>query len=351
MLNSSFLFGQLKAFQNFNPKIEYSVYGGKILAHREDMNHIVSEPYYGQELRIGHQTTGDNYWEGIYNYPTYGFGLYSGYFNNSIIGSPFAIFPYIDVPFFRKESFSVNWSLGCGVVFNLNEYDSISNPENFAIGTDVNAYIDMSFSLRYKISSQFELGAGVKAQHFSNGAMRHPNLGLNIVNGQITASYLLGDKQLFTKNEIKPVYKDYEFVGMYAFGIRGKSAEEPDTKYLNHTLSLAFNKRVTQKRTLEVGADIFYNEYIIEDFDQEENVTNQQLMSYSVFAGSSLIINKFRWVVQLGYYVHRWVEYSKPVYERVALRYYITPNIFANASIKAHYAKAQCFEWGIGFTF
>ncbi len=335
------------------PKIEMWGYGGYLFAHHDEMSEMSKYPYVAGELRMSFQTTGEKYWHQLFKYPIYGFGLYSGSFNNDTLGNPFAFFGFLELPFIRRDKFYLSTSWSGGVAFHMNEYDSIQNPTNIAIGSDVNAYVDLSMLFRYKINSRWEIGTGVKLQHFSNGAIKYPNLGVNLISGHAAISYYPGRTiKKFYKSAKPNVYKKHEFYGMYACGVQGESIEEPDIRYYNSTFSLGVNRRINHKRNVGLGFDVFYNGSIENEIEKNpEDITNSDLMSYAMFLSSDLIVNKFRMVAQFGVYVWRESDYSLPFYERIALRYYFVPNMFANVSIKAHAAKAQFIEWGIGASF
>lgn len=338
--------------KKYLPRLEYSGYAGALVIHREAMKVLGNHPYLGQEIRLGFQTTGNEYWHRLYKYPVFGAGVYSGYFNNQAIGNPFAFFGFIEIPFLRNDKSLLSTSWASGVAFHINEYDSLTNPENIAIGTDINVYIDFSLIFRQQLNERLSLGGGIKFQHFSNGAIQHPNLGLNMVSGLFTLNYSLKPNQpQFLNPEPEATDKKYEWNLMYGLGINGKSQEEPDVRYINHTLSMGVNKPINEKRTLGIGLDIFHNEELKEDVLPGENVHAADLLSYAAYASSDLIIHKFRIAVQLGFYLYRPTDYSLPFYERVAFRYYLIPNLFTNVSIKAHAAKAQFFEWGFGVSF
>ncbi len=335
------------------PKIELWGYGGYLFAHHEEMDDMTKHPYIAGELRMSFQTTGKEYWHELFKYPISGFGIYSGTFNNEVLGNPYAVFGFIEFPFIRKEKFymSTSWSGGLG--FHMNEYDSISNVDNVAIGSDVNAYIDFSLLFRYKIGARWELGTGIKLQHFSNGATKYPNYGLNLVSGTAALSYYPGRTiEKFYKGSMPKAYKKHEIFAMYAGGIQGKNQEEPDVRYYNSTVSLGVSRRVSQRRNIGIGMDIFYTESLKNEIEKDpEDISTNELMSYSVFLSSDLIVNKFRFITQFGVYVWQSGDYTLPFYERVGVRYYFIPNMFANVSIKAHAARAQFIEWGIGASF
>lgn len=333
------------------PKIEFYSYAGKLWLHRDAMKSMGNKPYWGNELRISMQTSGKKHWQEAFKYPAYGIGFYSGHFNNPIIGNPFATFVFMDFPVLRKNKFYISTNWGIGLSFNINEFDSVKNNKNMAIGTDLNVYIDFMLLCKYKLHERWEVYSGFKFQHFSNGSVKKPNLGLNMVSGTLGISYYPFKTIKNFKTGAEPEkYKKYEFTTMLAYGING--IESNNTKYNNATLSISANKRINFKRNFGIGVDVFYNEYIKTYMEENtEHVYNYKLMSYAFTLSSDMIVNKFRMTTQVGVYMHRSTDYSVPVYERVALRYYPIKNIFTNVSIKAHGFKAQFIEWGLGVTF
>lgn len=334
------------------PKLEYQAYVGGVIIHHPEMKHLDDNPYLANELRLAFQTTGTDYWHHTYNMPIYGIGAYTGTYNYDVIGNPRAFFAFIELPFARKENsyFSTSWS--GGICYNLNAYDSISNPENIAIGSPVNIYIDFSLMYKRTLSERFQLGGGLKLQHFSNGSYSKPNLGLNMASAAVSLSYLPGKNiQKFYLSPEPDSYDDIEVITMVACGWKAYTEELNDTKYFNSTVSASINKRVNQKRTVGVGFDYFYQSYLINYYEDKSNVTDKDLMSYAGFLSSELILNKFRITTQLGFYMYRPVDFGLFFYERLALRYYPTNWMYLNLSIKAHAAKAEFLEYGLGFKF
>ena len=60
------------------------------------------DDYQSLSLRFITQTTGENMWEQLFNYPRWGIGLNISDFNNSIeIGRPIALYAFLNAPFVR----------------------------------------------------------------------------------------------------------------------------------------------------------------------------------------------------------------------------------------------------------
>ena len=82
--------------------------------------------------------------------------------------------------------------------------------------------------------------------------------------------------------------------------------------------------------------------------DREYVDPNTDYKRIGIFAGHELFINRLSVEVHLGYYVYKPFKYESDVYQRVGAKYYLTKNIFAALALKAHGARAEAIEAGIG---
>ncbi len=344
------LFAQVSEnIPSLTPRLELYGYAGKLWLHRDAMQDMGQELYWGNELRVSMQTTGKKYWQKAYRYPSYGLGTYFGHFNNEIIGNPSAIFAFMDLPFVHSDKWSFSTNFGLGLTFNINEFHPINNPQNIAISTDLNVYIDFMLMGKYRLNKRWEIGGGFKFQHFSNGSIKKPNLGLNMFSGTLALMYYpFKTMDKFQSKATRPQYKKYELTTMFAYGVNRIPSSH--LLYDNATFSFVASKRISFKRNIGIGLDVFYNEYVKTYFEDETHVDTYKLTSYALVASSDMIVNRFRMTTQIGVYLYKGADYSIPFYERVALRYYITEHVFANVSIKAHGFKAQFIEWGLGYS-
>jgi hypothetical protein len=55
--------------------------------------------------------------------------------------------------------------------------------------------------------------------------------------------------------------------------------------------------------------------------------------------------------INLGTYLHAKYTEDGKIYQRIALRYIISKNIFTNISLKTSKGVADFVEWGIGYQF
>src|SRR5690606_5001364 len=132
----------------------------------------------------------DQYYQ-IYNYPIYGIGIYSSTFHSSIIGSPFAIYGFVQTPIAPKEysKWSYDYRIGLGLSGNFRPYNEEENPLNLAIGSKNNVFIDLGIRAQYQFRPKWKAGVGLAFHHFSNVALALPNNGVNLLSLTLSVNY------------------------------------------------------------------------------------------------------------------------------------------------------------------
>lgn len=137
--------------------------------------------YSATDFRIGWQTRGSHAWHHVHKLPYYGIGIHSMVFSNADeIGYPAALYFFFGAPFARKASSSFDYEFSFRLSHNWEPYDDIDNPFNLAIGSYKNAYIDAKIKYVWYFSKKVSMDVGVRVTHFSNGAMKMPNAGINL---------------------------------------------------------------------------------------------------------------------------------------------------------------------------
>lgn len=134
--------------------LELELENGGILAQKGLKSTTYEGAYYnGLNLKIGwkQRAKKDQYYQ-IYNYPIYGIGIYSSTFHSSIIGSPFAIYGFVQTPIAPKEysKWSYDYRIGLGLSGNFRPYNEEENPLNLAIGSKNNVFIDLGIRAQYQ---------------------------------------------------------------------------------------------------------------------------------------------------------------------------------------------------------
>src|SRR5258705_13092966 len=127
-------------------------------------------------VELGRQTNGTSDWHRVYNYPSYGVGLYVGRFDHEReLGRPLATYGFFSWPFPVSRRAQVTADVGIGVSWNWTPFDAATNPTNTALGSAVAYHIHSGVSLRFLAPERASGYAGLNITHWSHRATSPPN--------------------------------------------------------------------------------------------------------------------------------------------------------------------------------
>ncbi len=350
-----FLFISLSAYsQNERPFIVIPKFHyGYILPHHESMEYIIKDRIPAVDIMIGLPLLGRQKWQQLYNYPTIGGGFYHAKLGNpEVLGTANSLYIFMTSPYFKIKKNSFDYNVSLGLSYLSKSFDYKDNLYNFAIGTPLNIHVNFNFEHKYQITDKITLFSGVGFTHYSNGAYKMPNYGLNVISTTVGASYLFAkNKPERIKSEIPNFIKKYEFQISSAVGLNGGYPISADLYFLSE-LSVSFGRQYSHKRGWAFGAELFYNDkkanYFIAD---EIDYTKKDLLHLGVFVSYDIILGKITFSIQPGVYLFKKFEDGKPIYEKISLKYKFSKHFFCNLSIIAYYANAQYANTGFGFYF
>ena len=350
------LFSQNKS-DTINQNEHYSIglraHYGYIMLHRETMQHLSTGFFTTFELNIDKQTFGKKAWQQLYKYPSVGISLWRSELGSSpTLGSATAIFPYINFPLIKGKNISFNFRFGTGLGYLSKCFDRINNYKNVAIGSHINAHINLLFDLKVKVSSQIDLSAGFNFAHFSNGAFKVPNLGINIPSLNMSLNYHFNkSKIIYIKQELPQIINKNEFFAIANFGAK-EIYPIGGQKYLAYVLSFEYSRVISNKTNFGAGIDFSYNTANLKTLETDSTFLQKnkyEIIRPGINLEYQLKFSKLSLIIQLGRYLYARDKSDGYFYDRLALRYAINKHVFANLSLRTHFAKADFVECGIGY--
>lgn len=158
--------------------LEAGAMGGFLMPHHNDMLLLVDGHARGVEAAFHFGTDGSRDWHHAFNFPTW--GVSAGWYDlaSDLLGQSAHLNLFTDLPLDRGRRYSLMMGIGGGYI--TRPFDEVSNFQNGAIGSHLNAALEMSAYRRWDLGSRLRLRAGIGIRHFSNGAMRAPNSGINV---------------------------------------------------------------------------------------------------------------------------------------------------------------------------
>ena len=312
------------------------------------------------ELSLHRNTYGQHRWEVVHNYPSIGFTFYYSSFRNDSIskelGRVFALYPYINFHVVGNERSKLTFKLGVGLSYLTNKFHPTENYHNYAIGSNLNAAINLSFEYRQRIVERLHWVTSGGLTHFSNGSTMTPNMGINIFSVATGFSwYLLPPKSLIDK-KLRPVPYIFEFDGkrhfvtdvQYTLGFKDLSQTYGTHQFfLVHDLAANVMVQLSERDRLGIGAEVVWD-----NSDQMQAPYNKSFLKPAFLISYEMMLDRVSFMFNVG--IRKNAPSPKMAflfYQKVAARYYFTDNLFATLAFTTYDIKADFISFGIGYHF
>ncbi|HHH53118.1 MAG TPA: hypothetical protein ENK91_05630 [Bacteroidetes bacterium] len=370
-------FAQSKSITNNNDKGTFSILAmyqnGYVFQTNKFLRGSNSEKdtinaFQAAAIKFSKQTNGDNQWEQIYNYPNYGIGIYlADFYNPEEIGTPFSFFGFFNAPFKRWEKSSFNYELGFGATFNWKSFNPLTNKYNIALGAGESFLIDLGINFQYNLTNKIDLITGISLTHFSNGALKKPNYGLNTIAPKISLKYKFYNQIDFNKQEIEKYFPQNEWLITIFGGVKNVIFDSVNIDIIDKYqgvyfpvmgITTAINRQITYKSKIGLGMSLSYNGVINAQVAVDKNeleVIDQPFIDkiqISIFPSYELVINKISLIIQPAFYIYRKkLKHQTPIfYQRAGLKYHISKNFFSGLTVRIYSFEFSDFiEWNVGY--
>lgn len=363
----SFLITNSLKAQNFeNWGIESNLFIGKVTVHTPaillDIDHLSQ----GLDLNFKYQTFGKQEWHQYQNYPDLGISMvYFNLGNPEVLGYAIGVMPNLTIDIFRKKNGYIQYQFGWGLGYVSRPYDRISNPLNNAVSSHWNNLVVSRFDGGYEFNSTWSAHLGFGITHYSNGASRLPNYGINIVSGNVGIKYT--PNAVERKNykwhddylNVSPkkwgtqIHFDLAYKSIGGFG---------GIRYPVYIGSAALTYEPNAVNRFFLGLEMEYNSsvyhYIINgttNFDEE--YAKSQSRRYMIFFADEFLFGNFGLLLQGGFYLVKKERVPSIFYNKLSMRYYFSPvgkpatKFFAAVYLKSHLSSAEYLAFGIGASF
>jgi hypothetical protein len=369
--------GQQSKIDSFFTKTPFLIKGsyqlGKVLPTNDfirgdNLGKEIIDDYTSFSVLLLKQTTGAKLWEQIFGYPVYGIGVYTAFFHETTeLGNPISVYGYFSGPFVRFQKLSFNYELGLGLAFNWNDFNPVNNPDNISIGADRSVHMEAGVNLEYQLARRFSASVGFGFNHFSNGKLKMPNMGLNTEAVKFSLLYQINNPQFsYIKREVPKFEKHNEWdISFYAGAenvIYNGDDIDIQAKYRGlffpvYGLNNTFNRCVGYKSKIGAGFTVGYNgalnaQIAVEDGELEEvALPFVNHITLSVYPSYELVINRLSVIVQPGFYVYRKTTElsSTAFYQRLGVKYHFYKDYFLGVSLRAtQFHVSNYIEWNIG---
>jgi len=336
--------------------IDLNYFRGSIPLHNDDILHLIDGFPEGYVLSWNKKTYGFKDWQQRYNYPDYGVSFAYQNMKNTYLGSVSALYAHYNFYFLKRR---VMLRIATGAAYTEDPYNKATNFRNIAYGSHImsSTLVMLNYN-KQRIFGGFGLQAGATLIHYSNGNVKAPNTSTNTVAFNFGLNYSLDKTAPEYQNTLSTTDRKYtepiHFNMVFRSGIN-ESDVVGSGQFPLYVFSAYADKRINRKSGLQFGTDIFFSKFLKEliayksvAFPNEGVSGDEDYRRVGVFVGHELFVSKTSLISQLGYYLYYPFDFEGRTYVRLALKRNITKNWFGLISIKAHGAKAEAIELGVG---
>lgn len=324
---------------------------GFVIRHHLDMGVYTTRHFPCFEMNIAWPSSGKSPWQQYYGYPASGLSYwYSSLGNTKILGDVHAVFAWTRIPLFNCRKSEINIRLGCGIGYFRKIFDRYENYKNLAIGSHLNANLQLLLEYRYPINNRFDLTGSLGMAHFSNGTIVTPNYGINVPHASLALSWNEGNWHPLKHDLVPNPFKRHWNISLsVANGIK-EILPVMGKKYLVYSFSAEGIYSRTVKGGIGAGLDVFWDgsERAILKRLKNETTNDAGLLKPGIKAIKQWNLGRTNLNFELGIYLYEKETSDGSVYDKLDLQYFITKRFFANVFLKTHYARADFIGWGCG---
>jgi len=169
--------------------IDIQTHTGKPIVYSDSLNESLKHQFIAFDFRFGVNSFDRTPQDKILRFPNYGLGFTDYNLHSDTLGNPIAIYGFFAFPFNKTNFLKYGAELSTGVTFNFNKFNIHTNPKNDAISTAINVYFNLGLWASARLNERIDVLASTDLTHFSNGNIKAPNKGLNLVGGNLGMRY------------------------------------------------------------------------------------------------------------------------------------------------------------------
>lgn len=319
-------------------------------------------------VEYGWQMFGGTEWHQTCNYPRLGFGVqYLHIMGRDELGHPFSLYGFYDGNYIRTKNFEFTNRLSAGFAYGFGVYDPNAKLANDIFCTRINSFVELGFGLAMRLHDNLYIEPGFRLTHFSNGNIREPQNGLNIVSYSIGLRSTLVKAPMYpVKMKLGPYRHRHEIFGFLGLATRQMSfmtdsstlpLETYGMNFLMTNLLLGYHYEASRRLKLGGGLDFIFDgthgqqALALTGMPDKDAIPFQDKLRLAVFISGETAINRLAIVTTLGYIIAQknFKEATPAFQQRLGFKYYIHKNVFAGINVRAYqFRSADALEFNIG---
>lgn len=317
-------------------------YNGMILPHDIAIEPVSHTNPRGFEFNFALHLMSEDVWQYGFCYPRIGVAFhYVDFANKDVVGSAFALYPYIEPFIGAGRRVSWGFRLGAGLSYQTHIYDEANNPLNKFFGSHYAFIAMLNSSLNYKFSPKVSARFTASFNHISNGGTIRPNYGINYPMIGLGVDYIFNPIEFEKREKDRSIVlnedKNRLDIALFYSGRKSQYFEE---WYPVYGLWGGYSRMISRINALYAGGEIV-SDILVRKTAEEAFRTGQideipDHLRISLLAGHEFVLGRFIFSQYLGIYVYSPVEARDFWYQRYALLYQFMPKTWIGINIRSH---------------
>jgi hypothetical protein len=325
---------------------------GTLMPHHPEIAYHANGGIQGIELNYAKQNFANSFWDSIYHFPRYGAGyFFSNLSNNDVFGKIHSLHGFIDIPLSPNTGkYDIFFRFGFGLSYLTRAFNLEDNYLNTAIGSKTNIFVRLGLKTSFEITPDLLWTNSFNFSHTSNGNLKTPNLGLNVLSYSTGVLMGISSSSRNTPPAIKTFFPGYEW--MIGFSGGARTYKWQSSRYFRAIgINMEFGRRFSYKHSAGGGIDFFKNNSLRAALkeDSVKNVKDIDTYQAGIHLYSDLHFKRIVLTFNIGTYIYSRYKYTFPMYNRLGFRYKINRRWLANFTIKSHLSRADYLEFGITY--
>lgn len=329
-------------------------------------------------LKYGLRARGDSWRDRVFGMPYKGIGVYVPRFSmQKELGDPFSVFLFQGAKIADVgKDVSFNYEINLGASFNWRHYDTYDNPKFIVFGSSANIHLAGSWYFKWRLSNRFDIHTGLSLTHFSNGALRTPNNGLNTLSAFVEVAYKLQEERTEPSAitfPAPPFKKGTQHDLSILFSTKtlkvdiddtGLKCRYPEQRFKVAGLSYAYLFHTKRRFKWGPGIDLVYDESVNAQFKGETDLHTGQYREYCKLAKAAdrfsaglslkgeISMPGYSIFATLGYDIYHKDHREKRFYQIYGLKLYLIDNLFATFGVRStDITHSQYLYFNLGYSF
>lgn len=319
----------------------------------------------GLEVNLVQQGLPEGSWRAYYGSPYLGFGARLTQLNNTdTFGYSLALFPFYTLPLVCREKNYLGVKIGYGLNLNNQVYHRQKNFDNRAISSLVNFSLDVGLKYYHHFNNNHSLSIGTGLYHVSNGSLKKPNGGINVVSLQM--GYLFS----LNKNQVQPIRKqtrygidfnrnwEYRIAAAVAYRQMGEVDNVVDFPIvgINQQILRNINRLYSTGLALDSWFDPTQALKTAGNIYQVASVRTEKKLQFGLGWYNKFTIGRVFLPLSVHHYLPSSFRIIDPVYIKFGAGYEFQKRVFIGLFFKGtinsnKQLESDFMEWAVGYTF